>query len=122
MSAAAKGWENAPELVDRGEPAVCGEQGGAPARVVPWRNQRQSEGGVGAHDCGDRRARRRGEATGIVSSRPHATAGRGGHLAGATERIELGKSAPMGRVLAGRSTLAATAVGHVFRGAAAGEP
>ena len=48
MSDAAKGRENASQLVDRGKPSLCREQSGAPACVVPGGDQRQPAGCLGA--------------------------------------------------------------------------
>ena len=57
VQCAAQRRQNAPFLVDRGKPAPRPGQGGAAARAVPGRDQRQPARGVGADHRGVRRAR-----------------------------------------------------------------
>jgi len=96
-------------MVGGGESALRRRQNRAAVRVVFGGDQRQPAAGVGTHALGHRREGERSPAEGVVSPGSHAADGRCVLAASAFGRTPVGASAPMGRMLAGRSFVADTA-------------
>ena len=83
---AQEGRQRAPVVVGGGKSSVGGKQGGAAACAVSRGAQRQPATSVGTHDCGVRRANRRGAPDGVVSGGSGTAAGeRNGERASAVE-------------------------------------